>query len=101
MKATLQIDAPESCDKCDISYYHFGEHETLFKACAKSKFYVDTYVDSRHPSCPLQIEEKQGTKYQCERCDGIFIAARFEIPEYAKCSFCGAEDRYHNFINEV
>ena len=51
-KAILEMDTPESCHECDISFRYHGE-----MTCHFITPNVDQYTDTRHPNCPLKIED--------------------------------------------
>ena len=51
-KAILEFPAPESCRKCKIA----NDFEKQWW-CKFVKDSVTDYTTSRHPSCPLRIEE--------------------------------------------
>jgi hypothetical protein len=95
MKATLQIDTPESCwvcpevDKTASTKSYYCRH-------IKSEYnYVTDYTYSRHPDCPLVIEEKKHPHWQykeavdswwfaCSECD--YTNGCITYPE---CPSCG------------
>jgi len=72
-KATLEFDAPESCAGCNLTGSGF--------CCMGTTEAITDYTTSRHPDCPLRIEEDK-----CVYC-GNGTATSFSLWVY--CPQCG------------
>ena len=65
MKAILEFEAPESCERCKLKKY------VPKPVCVVINRNVVEYRDTRHPNCPLKIVEDN----ECGNCrNSVFVA---------------------------
>ena len=56
-KAIIEIDLPNSCSCCILSFIHTDYNDNDKNGCGYIQSDVSDYTYSRHPECPLKTHE--------------------------------------------